>query len=151
MAFDTNATVQAVKPELGYLTGSSSPAVSFGGAAVGVVYTVQTCDWSVVAGRLHLTLDIELSNKGSSTGELSIATNVPVAYVAQGSTPLALWINNVAAGKGERAVFAQIDNGGRGVRIFEVGATGGGTAFTNADLTNTTRIRLSGSCRVAQP
>lgn len=150
MSFDTTAELQNTKPMLGFKTGSSVPTVSFGGQSVGISYSTQTCNWTVIGDRIFFDLRVVLSSKGSSVGALLIATNVPAAYVSQGGAPISIWINGVAPGVGSTAVYARVFSGDRAIQVGEQNiSTGGFSDYTDASVTSTFELRASGSWRIA--
>lgn len=55
-----------------YEEGTWTPAIAFGGAAVGVTYTAQTGYYLKVGSMVTAWARIDLSNKGSSTGSMTI-------------------------------------------------------------------------------
>jgi len=59
-----------------YEEGAWTPAITFGGAAVGVTYTTQSGTYTKIGNLVTVTYDLILSAKGSSTGAVRI-TNLP--------------------------------------------------------------------------
>jgi hypothetical protein len=58
----------------GYITGGTFvPILSFGGSSTNLTYAAHTGEYSRIGNIVTFTLDIELSNKGISTGSASIA------------------------------------------------------------------------------
>lgn len=58
------------------LDNSFLPTLTFGGASVGIVYTVQEGQFNRVGNMMHLNISITISNNGTSTGIAQIG-NVP--------------------------------------------------------------------------
>ena len=54
-----------------YEEGTWTPAVTFGGASVGITYTVQSGTYTKIGNTVHVVARMTLSSKGSSTGSAS--------------------------------------------------------------------------------
>ena len=86
-------------------TGAFTPAVTFGGASVGVTYSVQAGKYTRIGNVVTFAIQINLSSKGSSTGSMQItglpyssasgitqAANPGFATGIVGPTSIAGWI-----------------------------------------------------------
>lgn len=124
----------------------TAPAVRFGGASVGVTYTRQVIEWTRIGDTVHFSIDIILSAKGSSTGNLDI-TGLPYAKKSGMDATCAVRATGMTSGVGDTFVHAKIAQGATTVTIFKI-ATGSETQLANGDLTNTTTLTLSGSYKV---
>jgi hypothetical protein len=130
--------------------GSWTPVVTYGGASVGVTYTTQQGRYEKIGRRLFFSLYVQLSSKGSSTGNMSI-TGLPVASAASGvltSHSISVIANSVGATVGDTALSADIAAGSTGVRAFKEVA-GFATQLTDADCTNTSRFIITGHYETA--
>lgn len=131
--------------------GTATPRVEFGGASTGVTYSTATCDWSVQGNRLTVDVVVQLTSKGSATGELRVITGIPVAFNAQQNTPASVLPNNIAAGSGSEALACEAVASTRAFRVGEMRTSGGAdfrVPWTDADITNDTLIRITGSWRI---
>ncbi len=124
-----------------YVTASWTPAIKFGGASVGVTYNVQVGQYTQIGNVVHFNCDIQLSSKGSSTGNVSITglpvnsgseCDIPIGYMAN-TTLTALYTN----------IFAQI-NGSGTFAIYQVGSGQAVTALTDVQCANSTVISFTG-------
>ncbi len=59
-----------------YSTGTFVPAMTFGGASVGMTYTLQTGVYTQIGNLVYMTVSITINNKGSSTGN-AVITGLP--------------------------------------------------------------------------
>ena len=53
-------------------TGTWTPQIQFGGAAVGITYSKQVGLYTIVGGLVYYQFEITLSSQGSSTGQASL-------------------------------------------------------------------------------
>lgn len=67
-----------------YEEGTFTPAITFGGAAVGVVYTTQSGRYTKIGNAVTIQIYILISNKGSSTGAW-VVTGLPFTSSASGT------------------------------------------------------------------
>lgn len=117
---------------------SWTPVLAFGGASVGITYSVQTGTYARIGSIVFFNCSITLTNKGSSTGTVSIGT-LPVTPAT--NAQIAIYYDNLTfAGtqlSGQANVSAAIN-----INIFSSGVV---TApLTDANLANNSVIRLSG-------
>lgn len=129
-------------------TGTWTPALTFGGAAVGMTYSVQTGTYRIAGGVLHFEINITLTAKGSSTGnaEISLPTGLP--------GPLGIQANS---GSGDFSVYAAMASisspVARPVSATSLRLTTQGAAavanMTEANFTNTSSLTISGSLPLA--
>jgi hypothetical protein len=120
-----------------------TPAIAFGGAAVGVTYTAQTGLHSRTGnGTITAFFVIILSSKGSSTGAATI-TGLPIAnkvnYIGSCS------IDYYAAMTGITTTKPYIGSGASAIIIAVPSGTDNNTSLLDTAFTNTTTIQ--GSCR----
>lgn len=121
------------------------PAISFGGGTTGITYTSRTGTVTKSQDTVSFVINIVLSNKGSSTGSLAIGT---LPYNAGETTACEVNINTVTSGVGDTYIDCQLGAGAGGLSIRKM-ATGSMTTLTDADVTNTTSIRIAGTYQVA--
>ncbi|TKB07108.1 MAG: hypothetical protein E5V75_34105 [Mesorhizobium sp.] len=119
-----------------------TPTITFGGAAVGVTYGIQTGRYILKDNLVIFDLILVLTNKGSSTGSVVI-NGLPKAA----ATLTGLKVGSLSGFTGlTGAVAAEVSGGG--IIVYQQGATGTAN-LTDASFTNTTNIRLSGAYLVS--
>lgn len=126
------------------LDGTFTPAVTFGGAAVGVTYTRQIGTYRRVGNVVHFQLYITLSSKGSSTGALNV-TGLPITslnstFVRPG---FAAYISGAAVTITDQTFGILVEN--TSSLAMQQVVTGTGVSLTDANMTNTTTIAVNGS------
>lgn len=128
-----------------YVEASWTPALTFGGAAVGLTYASRSGVYTRVGRLVHFHLSIVLTAKGSSTGTMAITG--PTSLTAAGETPLSVRLNSMTSGVGDTMISAVI-GGGSTTLLIQKTATGNTAELTEADFTDTSNIKLSGTYRV---
>lgn len=126
-----------------YEEGTFTPAITFGGAAVGVTYSTQTGNYTKIGNRVLFDIEMILTSKGSSTGSASV-TGLP--FTANGTTPVAVNVNNLAAAA-ITTIQSTVTNATTTLGISRY-AAGANTATADTDYTNTSIIRLAGNYKV---
>jgi hypothetical protein len=127
-----------------YEEGTFTPTMAFDGASVGITYLTQAGKYTKVGNKVSFSVVLTLSNKGSSTGNVSIAglpynispaTNADFIPITIGAF-INITFNTVPACVG-------IVN--TNTVIFDEYISGGAqTALTNADFANDSTIRIAG-------
>lgn len=125
-----------------YVESVWTPGVTFGGAAVGVTYTSQSAAYTRIGNRIFFNVFILLSSKGSSTGAV-LVTGLPVVSGWGAHQPCSLRVTNVTSGVGDTTLMAAVVNSATTIALFDISG-GSITALTEADLTNTSLIEISG-------
>jgi hypothetical protein len=117
-----------------YEEGTWTPAVTFGGAAVGVTYGASNAGQYVKVGRMMTVCGIlELTSKGSSTGNISI-TGLPVAGNIFGGAALTLYgLTFTGQAYGQPNASAMV--------LYQINA-GTRTVLTNTAFQNDTSIAI---------
>jgi hypothetical protein len=130
-----------------YEEGTFTPAISFGGASVGVTYTQQAGSYTKIGNRVYCTGFIQLSNKGSSTGSAIIsglpfnnAGGSPAYYAAA-----ALRIDTVTF---TGLAQAWVNDGTDDVILEQVTEAGVQSQLTHANFANTSAVMFRVSYRV---
>ena len=135
-------------------SGSWTPALTFGGAAVGMTHATgfPVGFWHRVGDLIFWSLDINLTAKGSSTGSATI-TGWPFRVMTanglintQGGVALAA--NNFAAGVGASAVTGTLATSTMTLRYMLAGTS---TVMDDTLFTATSRLRMSGVYLTADP
>jgi hypothetical protein len=123
-----------------YEEGTFLPGFSFGGAAVGMSYTVRSGAYIKIGGACLWQMKLVLSAKGTSTGPAVI-----------GPLPFTVGADNVAAFIGFVDGMASIVGGmtalavatTTNVNVYQTG-TGTSAQLTNANFTNTSQMYIGG-------
>jgi len=119
-----------------YEEGTWTPALKFGGNAVGMAYGTQSGFYTKIGRLLHLFAVIVLTAKGTSTGAATI-TGVPFS-IAASSEPVTVFVDAITFGGTLEANAA-----GTTVSLFDISEAGGLGYITNADFANTSALRIS--------
>lgn len=126
-----------------YTTGTFVPALSFGGASVGITYTTQVGKYWKIGKVVFFNINILLSNKGSSTGAARISG--PLFLAASDG------LNSITAVKAVLITWAgyiigEISPSAPNTILIDLIAisAAGNVAFTDPNFTNTSQISLSG-------
>ena len=122
---------------------SWTPSVSFGGASVGVTYTVQLGSIYKIGKCVSFTCYIQLSSKGSSVGDIAI-TGLPFVNQSNYSS-VTCELRTVTAGVGDQHIQGGIVSSGTGITMSNIAASGFRDNLNNADFTNTSIISISGT------
>lgn len=141
--YDGSGTFTAIT----YGNTSYTPAVLFGGGGTGITYTTQVGFYTRIGNQVIVSVNIQLSSKGSSTGNVTVSlpfttASTNVGYVFNGYL---LGLNSFPGGTTQP--FAPFNPS---VSTFEIwGFTGGGAGaifqFNDTHFTNTAIIRFNGS------
>lgn len=133
------ATVATLDTRWGSSSDTWTPVLAFGGASVGITYGTQIGQYVRTGNLIHFSINIVLTSKGSSTGSASIT--LPFAAAAGAQWRLTSFAT-ISAGDIEMATVA----GGASVVSLakRTVSTGVGAAMTNADLTNTSTLLITG-------
>jgi hypothetical protein len=115
-----------------------TPALQFGGAAVGMTYTTQTGNWQIIGKTLVYNFQITLSAVGSSTGTAAII-GLPQTC---GNIGTAAIYNTGMSTLGGAPIAS---TGGATVNLYQDGATGVGT-LSNSNFTATSTIYGTITC-----
>lgn len=119
-------------------SGSFTPVISFGGASVGVTYSVNAGQYYTDAGgMIHATLQITLSSKGTSTGA-ALISGLPATAGAQWEAMIEATSMSGLTG----SMSANVQNGTSEIQLSQWGATGV-AAVTDTVFTNTSSLNLS--------
>jgi hypothetical protein len=119
-------------------TNSWVPAITFGGAAVGVSYHNQGASATREGNRVHVTLDLIVNSNGSSTGDAAI-TGLPYAGSASFSQDFAINVNN---GTLTGQLFGRVATSATSITLF-VTDNGATAAATEANITDNCTMRAT--------
>lgn len=114
-----------------------TPALTFGGAAVGLTYSQQVGSYSRIGNVVFCVMDFTLSAKGSSVGAAEIS-GLPFAAFA---TCRHNFFVRCAVQTGATEVVGQLQASASTFQLIAEGVGGSGTAMTDADFTDTSIFR----------
>lgn len=124
-----------------YEEGTWTPVVAFGGASVDITYSIQAGLYTKVGRQVTLTCYVDLSSKGTSTGNATL-TGLPFtsknddgAYVS-----VSLWLFGISFADSPQA---SIDKNTTQIIFGEVTNAGVITTLTNTDFANDSRIMVN--------
>lgn len=121
------------------------PVLAFGGASVGITYSIQAASYLREDNICQFYIDIELSSKGSSTGAATIS-GLPFASRNANTTDIPIVITNITAPALTTYYHAEIANGATSLSLIsDQAATGGVIAVADTNFANNTIIRIQGS------
>jgi hypothetical protein len=120
-----------------------TPAVTFGGASVGVTYTTQLGSIYKIGKCVSFTCYIQLSSKGSSVGSIAV-TGLP--FINQSTySNVACELRTVSPTVGDQHIQGGIPSGGTGITMSRVGASGFRDILDDTDFKNDSVIIISGT------
>jgi len=142
---DFSATAGTGTSELlaDYEEGTFTPGIAFNNAAVDVTYSTQDGIYTKVGRCVTFTVNIVLTNKGSSTGNMTV-TGLPFTSIATHAygTSFADWYDfNFAA---INPIYAKINPTNTNVSMFRQVSAGTVQAITDAQVLNSTQLKMSG-------
>jgi len=130
-----------------YQEGVFTPVLSFGGASVGVTYTTQIGNYTRIGNRMIFDLQIQLSSKGSATGDVAInGFPFPLSPSGISTGNLSVSIPSVD-GIGGANVDSYFNTTTSAI-IRYIDGSGNGVTLTNSNFRNNTFLFLSGSVQV---
>jgi len=124
-----------------YEEGTWTMGVSFGGAAVGVTYAVNTGTYTKIGRQVTVNGYLALSSKGSSTGT-ALLTGLPftIANSQSNLSTASLWLNGVSFSNQHQAV-GKVNS--TSVEFWEIIEAGVATALTDADFANDSNVIIN--------
>lgn len=117
-----------------------TPTLTFGGGSTGITYAVNVGRYERIGDVIIFSIDLQLSNKGSSTGSAAVA-GMPVAA---GRTSIFVTSSNAITATG--AITGRITVTGTTINIDQINAgTGARSAVTDTSFSNSSFIQISGT------
>jgi len=130
--------------------GSFTPTLSFGGASVGMTYNKQVGNYVKIGNLCWIFIDIDIANKGSSTGNAVVST-LPFASVVNGTNFYTLPTLLVTLNANYNMVNATIDTGVSVDEILLWQSSHTGSVMistTHANYNNGSHFQLNGVYQV---
>jgi hypothetical protein len=127
-----------------YVTGTYTPSLTFGGAAVDMTFGARAGDYVRIGRLVMWTATITLTAKGSSTGAAKI-TGLPFAKGATAGVgnPVSVAYYDTMTGL-TSPLFGIVDNGATTVSLFDGGAAAA-ASVDEGNFNDTTTIQVGGS------
>jgi surface antigen len=115
-----------------------TPVLNFGGGTTGITYVTQAGVYDRIGNLLFISIQLQLSSKGSSTGAANI-TGIPFNASRTQLLDIPYTTNMTSWGPAKALVFG-------GTSTLQIGneASAGTAGYTNANFTNTSEINISG-------
>jgi len=131
-----------------YEEGTWTPTITFGGASVGVTYntTFTGATYTKIGNRVCVSGYLEVTNKGSSTGDASIG-NLPFTSESGATKYLGATVGGSAFTFANQ-FWARIAAGSTLIDLLETTEAGAQSFITNSDFTNFTGIYFSATYTV---
>jgi hypothetical protein len=138
-----------LRPRSDVITGTFTPTIEFGGASVGVTYSTQQGNYTIIGDRLIGSLRIILTSKGTSTGNLRLRTNLASALNALDKTAVSIELSAIASGTAERFMSSTVPGSTSYFDIHRMGVSDGVVLLTDANINNNTSIQIAFQWRIA--
>lgn len=120
---------------------SWTPTLSFGGGTTGITYATQVGSYERVGSLVFFSLTIVLTNKGSSTGSMSI-DGLSAGISPSMFTAVSLRIGLGLTFVGQLQAYIST---GRSIALETIVSTSAATVLTDAAFANNTEIQIAGS------
>ena len=136
-----------------YEEGTWTPAIKFGGNAASFATSLNVGFYTKIGNFVHWCFRTTITNKGSSTGNCSVA-GLPFACASTtgnfGGAHIVFSQNWTAdAGMSEEHNQCVIDSGSSSIVLRRIATNGGFNSTTNTQFTNSTQIIMKGEYRVS--
>ena len=126
-----------------YEEGTWTPAINFGGASVGITYTIQTGYYVKIGRVVHVNCYLLLSNKGSSTGAIAFtgfpftANNASSAY-----NTLSFYCGGATSTSGSYMCYIAPNTAYASLLFSQTGSPG---TFSNTQCNNSSDFIIAGT------
>lgn len=126
-----------------YEEGTFTPVLEFGGGSTGITYARQAGYYTKVGNRVIINMELQISAKGSSTGDATI-TGIP--FVASSAT----YNQNVLSTRLQNITFSGVYNGeifvaNDYISLLDTATTGTATNINDTNFTASGRVRANGA------
>ena len=121
-------------------TNTFTPAVTFGGASVGITYSSQIGIWYIIGSIVFFHLHVVLTSKGSSAGAF-LVDSPPFNAIATYAPPVSSSYNTMLGTIANIVSFKQAGNQKITASKYTAGAF---TGLVDTDFTNTSVINING-------
>ncbi len=124
-------------------TSTFTPTLLFGGLGVGITYTTQTGHYTRIGDTIVFSINIILSNKGSSTGAATIQTLPFVSRTGPVNQAIGLGSENLTFANNE-VPKARISSASTTITLVSSKSASTSTVIVDTDFANTTTIEITG-------
>lgn len=125
-----------------YETGAFVPVLEFGGGSTGITYNTQAGRYTKIGDTVFICIELDLSNKGSSTGTAKI-TGLPFTIGTKTAHTFGRWENiDLSLGSGYTTLIGTFGNGDTDINVQEVGDNVSKQAITDAGFQNNSELTL---------
>lgn len=122
-----------------YTEGTFTPELRFGGNNVDMTYSSRSGKYTRIGNIVTISISINLSSKGSSTGDATIPLPItPSTSVA--SVPIR--VNSMTSGVGDTYLQALVFSGGSNINLGKI-ATGANSSLTDSDFSGSSSINFT--------
>jgi len=126
-----------------YEEGTFTPTVEFGGASTGITYVNRTARYVKIGTLVYVNIAVNLSDKGSSTGDAKI-TGLPFTQSSVGTNFPNLNLRSVAGITFTNCLYATANDGTTEIQLMDDNGSGTQTNLTNSDFTTTAEFNITG-------
>jgi hypothetical protein len=130
-----------------YETGTWTGSIEFGGASAGQTYSTNNCNYTRTGNVVHVQGILSLTAKGSSTGTARIA-GLPFTSSSD-SSQAGLSVNYGTGFASLTSLPSALISGSSTTALLSNWGASGITTLTNANFTDATSIRFSGSYKIS--
>lgn len=126
-----------------YREGLFTPSLLMGGSETGNIYFARSGRFTRIGNRVLFDVYLQLSTKGSGTGNVTVG-GLPFTSRAEHAGAYAVRLIEAASGTQDSGIYASMGGSSTTITITR-GESGGNTIpLTDANITNTTGISISG-------
>lgn len=127
-----------------YTVGTWTPALKFGGASVGMTYSVQEGQYTQIGNIVVFNCYIQLTSKGSSTG-VATMTGLPVSTGTHGyANNIIATTTNMALNTNYIETVISLNGSSTTITLYEIGVNQAIQQLQDTNFNNTTLISFSG-------
>jgi hypothetical protein len=135
-----NAAVWKLIPD--FTSGVFVPMLSFGGGSTGITYSTQTGFFQKVSSIIFISIILQLTSKGSSTGD---ATIEGLPFNGASDVGLNILKNNITLAASTPILKALLSAGTQTISILQEGAILSSTTVTDSEFANDSGLTISGT------
>jgi len=126
-----------------YIYNTFTPGLTFGGGSTGMTFATQSGAYVKIGKLVYVTLQIVLSNKGSSTGS-AVVTNLPFSAFNNHGILSFYPGDQVTYPASTTQLFAYISSGQTTIQIASVVSGGTAANLNQGNFSNTSNFSISG-------
>ncbi len=140
----TSITLSAGTALNKYVVGTFTPALNFGGAAVGITYSSQNGQYTQIGNTIFFTFVLDMTSKGSSVGAATI-TGFPVTSGTHGNNCMAPFVmQRLTLTTNYTVALFQMGNSSTTASLFQQGSGQAFATLTDTNFASNTTIFCEG-------